>query len=110
MTTDFCPELAEMVQTRKAVGRTGRTFEGLGALSTVNNLRIIRKLMHETCAVNTLEIGLSFGASALVFCTSHKELGHVPKAQHVALDPFQTTVWDSCGLVAVERAGLKAYM
>jgi cephalosporin hydroxylase len=106
----FCPVLAELLQTRRAVGRTGRVYEGLAALSTINNLHIIHQLMLETGPMQTLEVGLSFGGSALVFCASHKELGHPPEAQHTALDPFQATVWDSCGLLAVERAGLMGYM
>jgi hypothetical protein len=74
-TSDFCPALTELLETRKAVGRTGRIYEGLAALSTVNNLHVIRELMRETRAPRTLEIGLSFGGSALVFCQCHKELG-----------------------------------
>jgi cephalosporin hydroxylase len=109
-TSDFCPVLTELLRTRKAVGRTGRIYEGLAALSTRNNLHVIHELMRETRALRTLEIGLSFGGSALVFCQSQKELGRPPEAQHVTLDPLQTTVWDSCGLIAIERAGLKGYM
>jgi len=109
-TSDFCPVLAELLQTRRAIGRTGRVYEGLTALSTINTLHTIHQLMLRNRAMRTLEVGLSFGGSALVFCASHKELGHPPEAQHTALDPFQTTVWDSCGLMAVERAGLMGYM
>jgi cephalosporin hydroxylase len=83
--SSFCPVLMELLQTRKAVGRTGRVYEGLAALSTINNLHIIGELMRETRASRTLEIGLSFGGSALVFCQSHKELGRPPDAQHIAL-------------------------
>ena len=71
---------------------------------------MIHALMHETRALRTLEVGLSFGGSALAFCASHKELGRLPEAQHIALDPFQATVWDSCGIMALERAGLMGYM
>ena len=110
VTSPFCPVLAELIQSQRAVGRTGRVFEGLTALSTTNNLYTIHKLMHETRASRTLEVGLSFGGSALAFCACHQELGRPPAAQHTALDPFQTTVWDSCGLMAVERAGLMGYM
>jgi cephalosporin hydroxylase len=109
-TFDFCPVLAELIQARRAVGRTGRIFEGLAALSTISNLHIIHALMCETRAVRTLDIGLSFGGSSLAFCASHRELGRPPKAQHTAIDPFQATIWDSCGLMAVERAGLMGYM
>jgi cephalosporin hydroxylase len=92
------------------VGRTGRVYNGLAALSTVNNLQTIRCLMRELRPLRTLEIGLSFGGSALVFCASHKELCRPPEGQHTALDPHQATVWDSCGLMAVERAGLMSYL
>jgi cephalosporin hydroxylase len=108
--SDFCPVLTELLETKRAVGRTGRVYEGLPALSTINNLHTLRKLMHETRASRTLEVGLSFGGSALVFCASHKELGRPPDAQHFAVDPFQTTVWDSCGLMALERSGLMGYL
>ena len=67
-TSDFCPVLAELLQTRRVVGRTGRVYEGLAALSTLNNLHTIHDLMLETGPSRTLEIGLSFGGSALVLC------------------------------------------
>ena len=57
-----------------------------------------------------MEVGLSFGGSALVFASSHRELGHAPRGQHVALDPYQEEVWDSCGLLALGRAGLFEYV
>jgi Methyltransferase domain len=106
----FGPVLAELLETRRAVGKTGRVFEGLAALSTIGNLNAIHALMRDTRALRTLEVGLSFGGSALAFCACHKELGRSPEAQHIALDPFQSSVWDSCGLMAVERAGLKGYL
>src|SRR5262249_39375180 len=84
---DFCPTLSELLSSRKAVGRTGRVYEDVCALSTTNNLLTIRSLMNEIRPLRTLEIGLSFGGSALVFCSSHKSLGRRPGAQHTALDP-----------------------
>jgi hypothetical protein len=59
-TSDFCPVLTEMLQTRRAVGKTGRVYEGLPAISTINNLHAIHELMRETGALRTLEIGLIF--------------------------------------------------
>lgn len=100
MSLAFCPTLDELVRTRRAVGRTGRVYDGLPALSTTNNLRTIQRLMAELKPAKTLEIGLSFGGSALAFCAAHEVGG-----QHTAIDPFQTTHWDSCGLMAIERAG-----
>jgi len=107
---NFCPVLTELVQSRRAVGQQGKTFEGLGSLSSVNNLVTLRKLMMEFQSRRTLEIGLSFGGSALVFAASHHDLQRPAARQHVALDPFQKTVWDSCGLMALEHAGLTGYV
>lgn len=106
---DFCPTLDEMMKSNRAVGESGRVYNGLAAISTRNNLRTIRTLMEELRPARTLEIGLSFGGSALVFCAEHQRR-HQPAAQHVAIDPFQTTHWDSCGLGAIERAGLSGFL
>jgi hypothetical protein len=57
-TFDFCPVLAELLQSRRAVERTGRVYEGLAALSTINNLHTIHQLMLESRALRTLEVGL----------------------------------------------------
>ena len=106
----FCPVLAEMVGTQRAVGRSGRVYQGLTALSTLNNLLCLRQLILELKPANTLEIGLSFGGSCLVFASGHRDLGRAESHQHAALDPFQATVWEDCGLMAVERAGLSGYL
>ena len=58
----------------------------------------------------TLEIGLSFGGSCLVFTASHRDLDREPKGQHIAIDPYESQVWDDCGLIATERAGLSGYL
>ena len=107
---DFCPALAEMVRSQRVVGRSGKVFDNLGAMSTLNNLVILRRLMLVLKPKRTLEIGLSFGGSALVFGATHRDLGHASIGQHVALDPFQETVWASSGLAAMERAGLSGYL
>lgn len=106
----FCQELQVLLEEHQAVGRTGKRFDGLNALSTENNLRILRSLCLEYQPRKTLEIGLSFGGSALVFTSSHRDLGRDPQKQHVAIDPYQKTVWDDCGLLALERAGLSSYL
>jgi predicted O-methyltransferase YrrM len=106
--TELCPAL-DMTKSQR-VGKSGRVFDHLDALSTPNNLRTLHALMMELQPARTLEIGLCMGGSALVFCASHKKLGHSGQAQHVALDPFQTTTWDSCGVLAVERSGLEPYL
>jgi hypothetical protein len=45
-----------------------------------------------------------------MFGATHRDLGRAPVGQHVVLDPFQETVWDRTGLLAMERAGLSGYL
>src|SRR5579859_2991432 len=92
----FCPELAKLLQKQTIVGKTGRVFRDPGAHSTLGNLNTIRELLREIRAERTLEVGLCFGGSTLLFCATHQELGHSPQCQHTAIDPYQTTTWDSC--------------
>lgn len=110
MTLAFCPELDVLYSTRRAVGRTGRVFDQVGALSTPQNVAILRALMMERRPNRTLEVGLSFGGSALAIAASHRDLQRPAERQHVAIDPFQSTVWDDCGREVLDRAGLDGYV
>lgn len=107
---EFCPVLAELFRTRQVVGQSGKVFEGLAALSSLNNLVTLRKLMLHLRPTRTLEVGLSFGGSCLMFTASHRDLGHSPMKQHLAIDPFQTSVWDQCGLLLTTKAGLDEFL
>jgi hypothetical protein len=106
----FCPILVQLLESKRAVGKSGKVFEELAALSSVNNLLTLRALMLDVRPARTLEVGFAFGASTLAFAASHRDLGHSAASQHVALDPFQETVWDSTGLAAMEAAGLCGYL
>src|SRR5205807_2029661 len=105
MLVELCPALGPLLGGKPMVGRTGRTFEGPLGLSTANNLMAISRLMQELRPGRTLEVGLAMGGSALVFCACHQRAGVDPTRQHVAIDPFQNSDLDGCGLMSVERAG-----
>lgn len=108
---DFCPVLDEMLSTNRTTGRSGKVFEKLESNSTVNNLKFIQQTMRERKPVRTLEIGIAFGASTLVFCTEHQKLGRAGSKQHTAIDPYQPYApYDEAGVFAVERAGLGDYL
>ncbi len=106
----FCPALRDMLVSGATVGRTGKKFDKLAALSTVNNLHILRGLHLHLKARRTLEVGLCFGGSCLLFTATHQEISGRPDHQHIALDPFQKQVWDDAGLEVVEKAGLSGYL
>lgn len=110
MDFSFCPVLDDLLKTRRTIGASGKTFEGLGALSTVNNLTVLRSLMLERRPEFTLEVGFSFGGSALAVAASHRDLGRAGSRQHTVIDPYQVEGWDSAGLTAVDRAGLGSFV
>jgi hypothetical protein len=110
MDLSFCPVLDDMIRTQRSVGQSGKVFEGLGALSTVNNLTVLRALMLERTPARTLEVGLGFGGSALTIAATHKQLQHQPCRQHTVIDPFQAKDWDNVALAAIDRAGLSGYI
>jgi predicted O-methyltransferase YrrM len=107
---DFCPQLRDLYETRRTVGRSGKTFDELGALSTINNLMTLRSLMFELKPTRTLEIGMAFGGSALTFAQSHKDLRREPFNQHTAIDPAQSKYWDDAGRLLLENASLEDYV
>lgn len=110
MTLSFCPKLEEIYRTQRTVGQSGRVFSELGALSTPNNLAVLRAMMMQHRPARTLEVGLSFGASAMAIAASHRDLEAAPQGQHVALDPFQAKVWDNAALRNLDEAGLGGYV
>lgn len=89
----------------KVQGRTGRDIS-LAALSTSNNLEVIAALLTELRPKRTLEIGFCFAGSGLLMTAFHADTGSPEKHRHVAIDPFQSTVWDGVGEMRIEEAGL----
>ena len=106
----FCPVLEEMIRTGSITGRRGKRFDELVAISTSNNLHMLRRLQLELKPRRTLEIGLCYGSSCLIFTATHREISGRAAHQHMALDPFQKEAWDDSGLLAIERAGLSDYL
>lgn len=78
-------------------------------MSSQNNLRVLLALMEERRPARTLEVGLALGCSALAVAGAHRAIGAQPSKQHVAIDPFQDTVWDDCAELALDAAGLTPY-
>jgi predicted O-methyltransferase YrrM len=107
---EFCPVLDEIVRNGEAIGKSGKRIE-TSAISTTNNLLTLRHLHLASGATRTMEIGLRFGGSSLVFTQTHKDLGAAAIQQHIAVDPYQRSPFnDSSGLLAIERAGLLPYL
>jgi cephalosporin hydroxylase len=109
--TNFsCKVLEDMLETKQTTGKSGKIFQNLPALSTLNNLRVIQQLMDLLNPINSLEIGFAFGGSGLVFTNWYLQKGLKENRQHTAIDPFQHQLWDDSGLLAIECAGLAGYL
>ena len=94
---------AKLYSENRAVGKTGKVFDTLTALSSRNNLKKIEAL-HERCmdSGRLVEIGMAFGGSALTFAEIHSVQSESSPSSHVAIDPFPSTVWDGVGSLRLE--------
>jgi hypothetical protein len=107
---DFCPALQRLYGSSTVPGRSGRPFEHLGGLSTVNNVTVLRRILLELKPERTLEVGLACGGSALTFAVSHRDLAHAPTRQHIAIDAFQRKAFDDAGRIQLEQSGLEGFV
>jgi cephalosporin hydroxylase len=91
------------------VGKSGKVFESRPALSTTRNLSEIVEILCRSRPENTLEVGMAFGGSSLIFA----DIGRTVCAggyRHTAIDPYQSTVWDGVGMQCLEAAGLQKFI
>ena len=66
----------------------------------------LRNCVSREGAVQTIEVGLGYGISALHICEGLLLNGN-PAARHVVLDPSQSTRFSDCGLQVLEEAGVR---
>jgi len=105
----FCAGLVDLYEAGYAIGANGKKFN-LGSCSTINNLIILKNLFNVLKPKKTMEIGLALASSCLILTCLHRDEGSIPNKQHIAIDPFQTSVWDKAGLMAIDREGLTEYL
>lgn len=108
--TDIDRLLESLYHKVPVVGQTGKHFDSLPALSTASNLKYIHELCRLHPSASTLEIGLAFGGSAVVFASVHRQNDTSLQGSHIAIDPFQSTVWDNVGRLKLVEAGLSKYV
>jgi cephalosporin hydroxylase len=90
-------------------GKSGKVFESRPALSTTRNFNEIVEILCRNRPENTLEIGMAFGGSSLIFADVGRTV--CPGSyRHTAIDPYQSTVWDGVGIQCLEAAGLQTFI
>jgi len=95
--------LKELFETKMACGLTG------GAVSMHSNIPLeYAEALYRTVLANrpalVLEVGMAFGISSLAILTALHEDGGGGRL--ISIDPYQTTQWKGCGILAVKRSGL----
>src|ERR1035437_6036691 len=98
-------ELEKIISEGEIIGRSGERRKIISG-STKNNLLTIQGIMDKIKPAKTMEIGMAYGISTLLFAFKHKNITEKPLQQHYTIDPFQIKDWDSCGLALLEKTGL----
>ncbi|HYC29184.1 MAG TPA: class I SAM-dependent methyltransferase [Chitinophagaceae bacterium] len=70
--------------------------------------RILYNMAVKAQAKTTIEVGLAYGVSALAFCQAHDDLG--TNGKHYAVDPNQSTTYNSAAIAANRKAGFEKYL
>lgn len=105
----FPPTLVDMLQTGKVTDRQGNVRVA-DTISTQNNLHTIAALLQQKQPQKTLEIGLCYGASALLITNWFRQQEKTPQCQHTAIDPFQSRDWGETALYYLEQEKLDKYL
>lgn len=101
--------LTKLYSSLPLLGKTGKVFESRPALSTTRNLEELGEILRRYRPENTLEVGMGFGGSALIFADVGQTASGA-KYRHTAIDPYQSTVWDSVGMQCLESADLQDFI
>jgi len=97
--------IEEIFQSRSVTDADGQTYPLHSSISPREGEWLFN-LVRERGAVETLEIGLAQGLSALHFCEAHRQRG---SGRHTGIDPYEASSWHSIGLLNLERAGLMGH-
>ena len=108
---EVLPEpLQQFLRTGTAIGVSGKVFTDTSSSSTIRNLILLQLLLRKIHARTTVEVGMAFGASTLVFAHHHNFQGTGDEGRHIAIDPCQDSYWDGVGRRRLEEAGLSRHV
>lgn len=97
------PQIQAIYDGRKVIGKSGAEIALHSEIDPAEGAFIHRIISEDTSITRTLEIGCACGLSSLHICDA---LASRPGARHLIIDPFQTSVYDSVGLLNLEQAGI----
>jgi len=110
--------LRVMLETKQITNAAGATIT-LDSNVAPDEGKYIYSLIKNNNMTRTLEVGMANGVSTLYIAQAHHDMGHtetVPRGHaddtsttrhHVAIDPFQSTQWQSIGSFNLMKANLR---
>lgn len=100
------PLIESIFATRELFGFDGRSYP-METFIPQRQGDLLYSLVRHLRPHRTLEIGLANGVSALHIATAlqRNQIGH-----HLAIDPYQTSDWNSVGLASLHAAGLESWV
>jgi len=96
------PVLQEMFDSGNVYDENGRAHEFHSGV-TPHQARSLESICRVEQPMATLEVGLAYGASALAILEGKDQREGI----HYAIDPFQSSQWDSLGAQNVRSAGFE---
>ncbi len=96
------PILAQIYKTGQVLDTKGNPRDAFPASLCHEDGTALHRVVSETKAKTSLEIGMALGVSTLFICQAHHDKGG---GRHTAVDPHQEDWWDSIGRLNVTRAG-----
>lgn len=88
------------------LGLEGETARKVGQISGgihVEEVEILSQVVREVDPVNSIEVGLGYGFSALTICVSGER--PIAERRHTVIDPHQSNYWSSKGIERLRQEG-----
>ena len=104
------PVIESIYRSKSVMDADGKRIDAFPTSITAQEGEALYSIVKKSRVTDTLDIGLAYGLSTLFICQALLETAQtLPNLQprHTALDPLQSTLWKSIGLLNLERAGLR---
>jgi len=95
--------LTKIYETQAVEDAEGNQINPFPTATAWNIGTLFQELIKNHNLNSTLEIGMAYGLSTMFICQAHQDKG---SGSHIAIDPFQSTMWKSIGLLNIKKAGL----
>ena len=93
----------EIYNSRSVVGANVKVLELHSEVDRQEGEFLYNLIKNDSSIKKTLEVGCAYGLSALHICEALR--GRMD-AEHIIVDPFQHTQWESAGILNLEKANI----